>query len=105
MNLTKTPYLVLFVLLGAVGVGTATTVGTAAAVGTITLEGNPIESLGILDMNNNKITNLGAPTASADLATKEYADQGTATDTLGLLSCSTNQVPKWSGTQWECSDL
>ena len=71
---------------------------------TITLADN-VDVLGILDMNGNKITNVGTPTASTDLVTKGYADQGTATDTMGLLSCSTNQVPKWSGTQWECSGL
>ena len=71
---------------------------------TITLADN-VDILGILDMNGNKITNVGTPTASTDLVTKEYADQGTPTDTMGLLSCSTNQVPKWSGTQWECSGL
>ena len=95
---TKTPYLVLFVILISGGM-------TGAYAITITLDGDVISYLGTLDMNGNKITNVGTPTTSTDLVTKGYADQGTATDTLALLSCSTNQIPKWSGTQWECSDL
>ena len=61
LNLTKTPYLVLFILLGAVGIG------TASAVGMITFS-SP------LDMSNNQINNVAEPTASSDATTKAYVD-------------------------------
>jgi len=64
LNLTKTPYLVLFVILGAVGVG------AASAVGIITFS-SP------LDMSNNPITNVAEPTAASDAATKAYVDSAT----------------------------
>ena len=98
MNLKKTPYLVLFVILIAGGM-------TGAYALTITLGADLIEILGILDMNNNKITNVGNPTAPADAATKQYVDQAPSTDTLALLGCTTDQVPKWDGTDWVCSNV
>ncbi|MCK4730670.1 MAG: hypothetical protein KAT28_05110 [Candidatus Aenigmarchaeota archaeon] len=33
-----------------------------------------LDVVGILDMNNNKITNISAPTANSDVATKGYVD-------------------------------
>ena len=61
MNLTKTPYLVLFIIL--VGVG----VSVASASITITLAGT-------VDMDNNQIKNVQTPTEPQDAATKEYVD-------------------------------
>jgi len=66
-QLTKTPILVLFVILISVGVG------TASALITITLAGDVVIS-GFLDMTGDKITNVGNPTISSDAATKEYVD-------------------------------
>jgi hypothetical protein len=64
---TSTPYLVLFVILGAIGI-------TTAYAATITLGGDPVIINGILDMMNHRITNVGAPTALSDAATKGYVD-------------------------------
>ena len=64
---TKTPYLVLFTVLIAISV-------TSAYAITITLGGDPIEILGVLNMNSNKITSLAEPTVSTDAATKNYVD-------------------------------
>jgi hypothetical protein len=92
---TRSPYLVLFVVLIAIGVG------TASAIITITLSGNVVIT-GDLDMTNDKIRNVAAPTTSSDVATKGYVDSAPSTDTLGLLGCSTSQIAKWDGTQWVC---
>jgi len=79
-RLTSTPYLVLFVLLGAVGVG------TASAVGIITFS-SP------LDMSNNLINNLADPISSSDAATKGYVDSlfscegGAAMCSVGVGEC------------------
>jgi len=66
-QLTKTPYLVLFIVLISIGVGTASAL-------TITLGADLIEFLGILDMNLNRIINVGTPTLASDAATKNYVD-------------------------------
>jgi hypothetical protein len=94
-QLTKTPYLVLFIVLITVGVGTASAL-------TITLGADLIEFLGILDMNFNRITNVGTPTVSTDAATKAYVDSAPGTDTLALLGCTTEQVARWDGSVWVC---
>ena len=65
-QLTRTPYLVLFIVLIAVGVGTASAL-------TITL-GGTVDITQILNMMGNKITNVGTPTANTDAATKSYVD-------------------------------
>ena len=62
----STPYLVLVVILISVGV-------TSAYAVTITLDGN-VDIVDILNMNFNKITNLGTPTEDTDAATKAYVD-------------------------------
>ena len=67
MNLTKTPYLVLFVLLGGIGIG------AASAVGVVTLD-SP------LNMGTNQINNIAEPTASTDAATKSYVDSNSGID-------------------------
>jgi hypothetical protein len=95
---SKTPYLVLFVMLISVGM-------TGAYALTITLDGDLISYLGNLDMNDNKITNVGNPTSPSDAATKGYVDSAPTTDTLASLSCSADEIPRWNGTQWECSGL
>jgi hypothetical protein len=66
-RLTKTPYLLLFIVLISVGVG------TASALITITLSGDVVIT-GLLDMTGDKITNVGTPTVSTDTATKGYVD-------------------------------
>ena len=76
-NLTRTPYLVLFVILIAIGIPTAYAI-------TITLGGDPVIINGILDMMNNRITNVGTPTVSSDAATKGYADSVVADPSLFL---------------------
>ncbi len=95
---TKMPYLVLFVILISVGM-------TGAYALTITLDGDLISYLGNLDMNDNKITNVGNPTSPSDVATKQYVDLAPTTDTLASLSCSVDELPRWNGVQWECSEL
>jgi len=60
-SLTKTPYLVLIVLLGGIGIG------AVSAVGVVTFN-SP------LDMGSNQINNLAAPTADTDAANKDYVD-------------------------------
>jgi hypothetical protein len=72
---TKAPYLVLFMVLIAIGVG------TASALITITLSGDVI-IIGSLDMTGDKITNLGTPTVSSDAATKGYVDSSPAASTV-----------------------
>jgi len=97
-HLKKTPYLVLFVMLISVGM-------TGAYALSITLDGDVISYLGILDMNNNKITNVGNPIEHSDVATKGYFDTAPTTDTLASLSCGVDELPRWNGIQWECSEL
>ena len=97
-HLKKTPYLVLFVMLISVGM-------TGAYALSITLDGDLISYLGNLDMNDNKITNVGNPTEPSDVATKGYMDLAPTTDTLASLSCSIDQIARWNGVQWECSEL
>ena len=58
-QLTRTPYLVLFIVLITVGVG------TASAVITITLAGN-VTITEELDMTGDKIRNVGTPATSSD---------------------------------------
>jgi len=94
--LIRTPYLVLFIFLGAIAVG------TASALITITLSGDVIIT-GFLDMTGDKITDVASPTTSTDAATKGYVDSAPGTDTLALLGCTTDQVARWDGIEWECS--
>ncbi len=77
-RLTKTPYLVLFIVLIAIGVG------TASALITITLAGDVVIT-GFLDMTGDKISNLGTPTTNTDAATKDYVDS-TSGGILGFYS-------------------
>ena len=100
MKFKKTPYLVLFVILIAVSM-------SGAYALTITLGADIIEILGILDMNNNRITNVGSPQTTTDAATKAYVDSSPSggTDTLALLGCDMDQVPRWDGSVWVCSTL
>ena len=98
ISFAKTPFLVLFVILISVGM-------TGAYALTITLDGDLISYLGILDMNNNKIINVGQPTESSDAATKGYVDSAPTTDTLTSLNCSADQIPRWTGILWECSEI
>jgi len=79
MNLTKTPYLVLFVILIAVGVG------TASALITITFEGLAVFKENV---QMDKDLNVGG-TVTGD-------------GTLGGLSCTPDQVARWNGASWEC---
>jgi hypothetical protein len=97
-NLSRTPYLVFFIVLITVGVG------TASAVITITLAGN-VTITEELDMTGDKIRNVGTPATSSDAATKGYVDQSPSTDTLALLNCNTDQVPRWNGGQWVCNKI
>jgi len=132
-RLTKTPYIVLFVMLISMGM-------TGAYALSITLDGDVISYMGTLDMNNNKITNVGNPIASSDAVTKGYVDSlgspggeildmnnngitnvgnpisssdvvtkgyvdSAYSDTLGSLSCSVEEIPRWNGIEWECSEL
>jgi hypothetical protein len=94
-QLTRTPYLVVFIVLIAIGVG------TASALITITLSGDVVIT-GFLDMTGDKITNVGTPSVSTDAATKGYVDQSPTTDTLALLACSTDQIAKFDGNDWIC---
>ena len=61
-------YLILFIILISIGVG------TASAWITITLAGDVVIA-GSLDMTGDKIINVGNPTVNSDVATKEYVDQ------------------------------
>ncbi len=94
-QLTKTPYLVLFIVLISIGVG------TASALITITLAGNVIIT-GFLDMTGDKIANVDTPTLTTDAATKGYVDQAPSTDTLALLGCTTDQIARFDGNNWVC---
>jgi len=82
LNFTKTPYLVLFIVLGAVGVG------TASALITITFEGIAVFKE---DVQMDKDLNV----------------DGTVTGdgTLGGLGCSIDQVARWTGTEWICTTI
>jgi len=124
-NITKTPYLVLFIILISIGI-------TSASALTITL-GGTVDIIEILNMMGNRIINVGEPTASTDAATKSYVDSssfgtpGTIdadtldgidspdfvtetehggipdADTLAGLSCSPNEIPKFVGSTWVCA--
>jgi len=94
---TKTPFLVLFIVLISIGVGTASAL-------TITL-GGTVDITQILNMMGNRITNVGTPTQSSDAATKGYVDQSPTTDTLASLGCSSDQIARWDGVNWVCSDV
>ena len=96
-QLNKTPYLVLFAMLISIGMN-----GVYAL--TVTLDGDLISYLGILDMNTNKITNVGDPILPSDVATKAYVDSSSGADTLALLSCTADQVASWDGLNWVCSN-
>jgi len=97
-QLTKTPYLLLFIVLISIGVG------TASALITITLSGDVVIT-GFLDMMGDKITNVGEPTASTDAATKGYVDLFPTTDTLALLGCTNDQIALFFGGVWTCFTL
>jgi len=94
-QLTKTPYLVLFIVLITIGVG------TASALITITLSGDVIIT-GFLDMTGDKITNVDTPTLPTDAATKAYVDSAPGTDTLALLGCTDSQIAQFVGSAWTC---
>ena len=70
-------YLILSIVILAVGIPTAYAI-------TITLSANPVIINGILDLMNNRITNVGTPTLSSDAATKGYADSVVADPSLFL---------------------
>ena len=63
----RTSYLVLFIILIAIGVGTASALLTITLAGDVVIEGD-------LDMTGGKITNVGIPTQSTDAVNKDYAD-------------------------------
>jgi len=94
--LIRTSYLVLFIILISIGVG------TASALITITLSGDVVIT-GFLDMTGDKITNVGNPTISTDAATKAYVDSAPGTDTLALLGCAENEMLKFVGGVWTCT--
>ena len=60
-------YLIVSIIILGVGLPSAYAI-------TITLGGDPIIVLGILDMMGNKITNVGTPITTTDAATKGYVD-------------------------------
>ena len=132
-RLTKTPYIVLFVMLISMGMTGAYALSinldgdVISYLGTLDMNNNRITNVGspqtttdaatkayvdssnpvgteILDMNNNKITNVGSPITPSDVATKGYVDSA-YTDTLSSLSCNFEELPRWNGTKWECSEL
>ena len=81
MNLPKTPYLVLFVLLSAIGI-------TAASA----------QLTGIT-------SNLENLVLSGQLDCTDCIDPSDISSTvLGELECSDEQVAKWTGLMWECAD-
>lgn len=92
----RTSFLILFVILISVGV-------TSAYALNITL-GGTVDITQILNMMGNRITNVGIPTEDSDVATKGYVDSALGTDTLTLLECAADQVTKFNGTSWLCSD-
>jgi len=92
---TKTPYLVLFIVLISIGVG------TASALITITLSGDVIIT-GFLDMTGDKIANVDTPTLPTDAATKAYVDSAPGTDTLASLGCADGEIAKFVGNGWAC---
>ena len=94
----QTSYLVLFIVLIAIGVGTASALVTITLAGDVMIEGD-------LDMTNGKISNLASPSTSADAATKGYVDSAPGTDTLALLGCTTDQIAQFDGIQWICKTL
>jgi len=102
-KITFSKYLIVSIIILAVGVPTAYGI-------TITLAGDPVIINGILDMMNNRITNVGTPTASTDAATKSYVDSAPSTDTLALLGCTDTQIAQFVTIEdvssgWTCVDL
>ena len=94
---TKTPFLILFVILISIGI-------TSAYAINITL-GGTVDITQILNMMGNRITNIGTPTANTDAATKGYVDSSPTTDTLALLGCTTDQIARFDGNNWVCGKI
>lgn len=50
-----------------------------------------------------KVTGIDVSTGKVTCAADVDTDTNTDTDTLGDLSCTGGQIPKWSGTAWACA--
>jgi len=92
--LKKKGYLVLIVLLLSLG-------STSAYAINITL-GGTVNITEVLNMMGNRITNVGNPTLSSDVATKAYVDSAPGTDTLASLGCTNGQTVKLIENVWTC---
>jgi hypothetical protein len=102
---TKTPYLLLFVILAGAGIGTAY---AGIVLPTITLGGNVIVT-GDTELEGKLVdTNDEAGTSGQVLSSTEagidWVD-ATGSDTLGNLACSTDQVTRFDGSQWVCNNI
>jgi len=62
--LIRTPYLLLFIFLGAIAIGTASALITITLAGDVVIEGD-------LDMTNGKISNLVTPSGPLMLQQKD----------------------------------
>jgi len=100
-RLTRTPYLVLFILLGVAGIGTA----YAGVLPLITLAGDVLIT-GDTELEGKLLdTNDDAGTSGQVLSTTETGIDwidNTGSDTLAGLGCTTDQIAKFDGNSWIC---
>ena len=64
---------------------------------TTTVNGVAIVPLYTVTVGTNMIATATGPYSYA------LSSTGTGTDTLGSLSCATNEIPKWTGSTWACA--
>ncbi len=76
---------------GPIGIGT-TAPTTAGLVVAANVSGAAV------DVNNNRIINVGTPVNAADAATKSYVDSAVATGVSGGVTGTTNYIAKFTGT-------
>ncbi|MCL4391818.1 hypothetical protein M1413_00595, partial [Patescibacteria group bacterium] len=76
---------------GHIGIGTTNPTTAGLVVST------NVSSVGI-DVNNNRIQNVGTPINAADAATKNYVDSAIVTGVSGGVSGTTGYVAKFTGT-------
>jgi len=94
MMATINKYLIVTIIILAVGVPTAYAI-------TITLDADPVNILGILDMMGNRITNVGTTTVSTDAATRVSVDSApwnsrVPQSTILTMVDSTDEIGPWT---------
>lgn len=102
----RTPYLVLFIFLGAISIG------AVSALITITLDGDVIITGNTELQGDLTCTNCieSSDVADNSLTGEDIQDESVNIDdisspTLGELTCDSNEVARWNGAGWVCSSI